>query len=90
MEFILGRGGGVGLENEVDSCFKINILLTMADSIPYFVPTQFQESVFPSITRPKIPALRQALSCYYVGNRKSNREGRVKRAVNMPYRRATI
>jgi hypothetical protein len=28
----------------------------MADSIPYLVPTQFQESIFPPITSPKIPA----------------------------------
>ncbi len=28
----------------------------MADVIPYLVPNQFQESIFPSITRQKIPA----------------------------------
>jgi hypothetical protein len=28
----------------------------MADTIPYLVPSQFQESIFPFITRPKIPA----------------------------------
>jgi hypothetical protein len=28
----------------------------MADSITYLVPTQFQESIFPPITRPKILA----------------------------------
>jgi hypothetical protein len=38
---------------------KINILWDMADSIPYFVPTQFQKSIFIPITRPKIPALRR-------------------------------
>jgi hypothetical protein len=27
----------------------------MADLIPYLVPTQFQESIFPPMTRPKIP-----------------------------------
>jgi hypothetical protein len=31
--------------NEVNSSFKIYILLDMADSIPYLVPTQFQESI---------------------------------------------
>jgi len=34
--------------------FKINTLWDMADSIPYMVPTQFQDSIFPPITRPKI------------------------------------
>jgi hypothetical protein len=28
----------------------------MVDAIPYLVPNQFQESIFPSITRQKIPA----------------------------------
>jgi hypothetical protein len=28
----------------------------MTDSIPFLVPTQFQESIFPPVTRPKIPA----------------------------------
>ncbi len=27
----------------------------MADWIPYLVPTQFPESIFPSVPRPKIP-----------------------------------
>jgi hypothetical protein len=36
---------------------KINILWDKAVSIPYLVPTQFQESIFSLITRPKIPAL---------------------------------
>jgi hypothetical protein len=29
----------------------------MTDSIPYLVPTYFQELIFPAITPPKIPAL---------------------------------
>ncbi len=29
----------------------------MTDSILYLIPTYFQESIFPAITRPKIPAL---------------------------------
>jgi hypothetical protein len=33
----------------------------MADSIPYLVPTQFQELIFTPITHPKIPALLQGL-----------------------------
>jgi hypothetical protein len=36
---------------------EINILWDMADSIPYLIPTQFQESIHPPITRFKIPAL---------------------------------
>jgi hypothetical protein len=33
---------------------KINIYVDIADSIPYLVPTQFQELIFSPITRPKI------------------------------------
>ncbi len=33
----------------------------MADSIPYLVPSQFQESIFPPITRPKIPTQGQII-----------------------------
>ncbi len=36
---------------------KIYILWDMADSIPYLVPSQFQESIFSPVTRPKLPAL---------------------------------
>jgi hypothetical protein len=36
--------------------FKINTVWDMADFIPYKFPTQFQDSIFPPITRPKIPA----------------------------------
>ncbi len=32
----------------------------MADSIPYLAPFQFQESIFPPITRPKIPAQEES------------------------------
>ncbi len=35
---------------------KINISWDMADLVPYMVSTQFQESTFRSISRPKIPA----------------------------------
>ncbi len=35
---------------------KIKILWDMADSIPYLVPTQFQESIFPPKTQPKLLA----------------------------------
>ncbi len=42
-------------EKEVDNSFKNYHLLDMADLIQYLVPTQFQESIFPPITRPKIP-----------------------------------
>ncbi len=48
--------GEEGPENEVDSNFKNIILLDMADSIPFLVPSQFQELIFPHITRPTIPA----------------------------------
>ncbi len=34
----------------------------MADSIPCLVPSQFQESIFPPVTRPKIPALTVLVS----------------------------
>ncbi len=43
-------------EKEVDNSFKNYHLLDMADLIQYLVPTQFLESIFPPITRPKIPA----------------------------------
>ncbi len=36
---------------------SLHALWELADWIPYFVPTQFQESIFPPLTRPKIPAL---------------------------------
>jgi hypothetical protein len=52
---ILGRGEG-GPGNEVDSSFKNKHLWDMADSLPYLGLSHFQESIFPPITRPKIPA----------------------------------
>ncbi len=36
---------------------KINILRDLTVSIPYLVPTQFQELIFSLITSPQIPAL---------------------------------
>jgi hypothetical protein len=57
VELITGKGErGKESENEVDSSFKINILWDMNDLIPYLVPTQFQELIFPPKTRPIIPA----------------------------------
>jgi hypothetical protein len=41
------EGDGGGPENEVDSMLK-----KLADSIPYLVPTQFQESNFPPMPKP--------------------------------------
>ncbi len=37
----------VGKRWKVDSCLKNNILWDMAYTTPYWVPTQFQESIFP-------------------------------------------
>jgi hypothetical protein len=45
-----------GDENLIPTFFTIIILWDMADAIPYLVPNQVQESIFPSITRKKIPA----------------------------------
>jgi hypothetical protein len=42
----IGRGG------KVDSYFKNEHFMGMAGSV-YLVPNQFQESIFPTITRPK-------------------------------------
>ncbi len=63
VELILGRGER-GPENETKSipALKIYILWNMANSIPYLSPTHFQESIFPPITRPKIPAQEGSLS----------------------------
>ncbi len=41
----------------------------MANLIPYLVPTRFQESIFPPITRPNMPAA-QVLALAPVGERK--------------------
>ncbi len=43
IDFWEGEGGP---ENEVDYSFKINISWDMADSVPYLVPTQFQDRLF--------------------------------------------
>jgi hypothetical protein len=44
-------------EEKSISAFKINILWDMAASIPYLVPTQFQELIFPLQTLQKTSAL---------------------------------
>ncbi len=65
VELIFGRGERE-TENEVDSSFnKINILWDMADPIPHLIPTQFQESIFPPITRPKIPAQKPETNIWF-------------------------
>jgi hypothetical protein len=67
-KLILGRGR----ENpgrKLSPALKINNFWTMAYSIPYLVPSQFQESIFPPITRPKIPVL----DCTKVHQRKPKR-----------------
>ncbi len=55
MALILGRGE-VEPKKKVDSSFKNLLLMGHIDSIPYLVPIQFQESMFPPITSPKILA----------------------------------
>jgi hypothetical protein len=52
VELILGWGGRT-LEKSRSRSFKNIHLLDMADSIPFLVSTQFQESIFPPINRPK-------------------------------------
>jgi hypothetical protein len=68
-ELILGRGEGENPRRKLIPALKINSLWDMADSIPYLVPSQFQECIFPPITRPKIPAL----DCTKVHQRKPKR-----------------
>ncbi len=64
--------GGIGSENESIPAYKVIILWDMADFIPYFVPTQFQERIFPPITpRPKILVFRSASAKTSVGDEKS-------------------
>jgi hypothetical protein len=46
----------VGRVEKLIPALKINILWDMVNSIPYLVPTQFQDLIFPKKTRPKIPA----------------------------------
>jgi hypothetical protein len=52
-QFRRGDGGGGGREDVRPKLIPaIKNLWDMADSIRYLVPTQFQESIFPPITRP--------------------------------------
>jgi hypothetical protein len=57
VDLILGRKEG-GPRIEIDSSFKNQHLWDIAELIAYFVPTQFQESIFPPVpvARPKVPA----------------------------------
>ncbi len=58
-------------DEESIPALKIKILWDMADSIPYLVPTQFQELLLFHITRPKIPVLY----CKYKKTMKCSRRG---------------
>ncbi len=49
-------GGKEGPGSEVNSSFKNLHLWDQGVSIPYLIPTESPESIFPPITRPKIPA----------------------------------
>jgi hypothetical protein len=57
------EGGREDPRTKLIPALKNNILWDMADLIPYLVPTQFQESIFPPMTRPKIPVQITGRNC---------------------------